>query len=291
MTMDAALPEARYYTPLEDSRVRCELCPHRCIIPEGKTGVCTVRLNREGRLTLPYYGKISSIALDPIEKKPLYHFHPGSVILSIGFFGCSFKCPFCQNFEISQEYRTYLRTALEIPTDRLIHQAKAYHSIGIAYTYSEPLIHFEYVMEVAVEARRHGLKNVLVTNGYINPEPADELLEVVDAANVDLKSFNDEFYRKEIKGSLEPVLAFIEKAAKKIHVEVTTLLIPGKNESEEEVRSIARRLAGIRKDIPLHLSAYFPRYKYTIPPTPRATVYRAVEIAKEYLDYVHAGNV
>ena len=264
------------------------LCPHECLIGEGQTGICRVRANDKMELSLPYYGVLSACAMDPIEKKPLFHFHPGTGILSAGFYGCNFRCPFCQNFHISQHVSD--NPSKTNPED-LVGIAINRKSIGIAYTYSEPLVHFEYVLNTAKIARSHGLKNVLVTNGYIHAKPAEELLQYIDAANVDLKSFNGDFYRKEIKGSLEPVLAFIRQASQYICLEVTTLVIPGKNDSETEMRDISSFLASIDRDIPFHLSCYYPTYKYTVGATPPDLVIKLADIAREKLRFVYIGNV
>ncbi|MBN1799179.1 MAG: AmmeMemoRadiSam system radical SAM enzyme [Spirochaetales bacterium] len=280
--------QARFFTTREDKKVQCELCPNNCLISPGKTGICKVRLNKEGTLVLPYYGKLSAVALDPIEKKPLYHFYPGTSILSIGFVGCSFHCPFCQNYHISQS--TQAATEYISPVD-LVDLAMRKDSLAIAYTYSEPLIHLEYVLDAAKLAKGKGIKNVLVSNGFINPGPAEELLEVLDAANIDLKCYTDEFYRKEIGGRLEAVKRFIKQAAGKIELEVTTLVIPGKNDRREEIAEIARFLSGLDPAIPYHLSCYYPTYKYAIPGTQPQTVIELAEHAKKYLKYVYVGNV
>ncbi len=282
---------ASFWEKLEDGgAVRCRLCPHACLIPPGRHGRCRVRLNRGGSLELPFYGRLSSIAVDPIEKKPLYHFHPGENILSVGFLGCSFHCPFCQNYRISQD--TDLPTQGMSPQE-LTALAAREGSFGIAYTYSEPLVHLEYVLETCRLARARGLKNVLVSNGFVNREPADKLLEVLDAANVDLKSFNPEFYRREIGGELEEVKRFLGQARAhgRIHLEVTTLVIPGRNDSPREMEEIASFLASLDPDIPLHLSAYYPQYRYTLPPTPPATLEELAEVARRHLRYVYLGNV
>jgi pyruvate formate lyase activating enzyme len=280
--------KARFYTTREDKKIQCNLCPNNCLISPGKTGVCKVRLNENDELVLPYFGKLAAVALDPIEKKPLYHFYPGTSILSIGFVGCSFHCPFCQNYHISQS--TYASTEF-IDPQALVELAERKRSFAIAYTYSEPLIHLEYVLEAARIARDKGIKNVLVSNGYINPQPAEELLNILDAANIDLKCFTEDFYRKEIGGKLEEVKRFITQAAGKIELEVTTLVIPGKNDSREEIAEIARFLAGLDPAIPYHLSCYYPTYKYTIPATPPQTVITLAEQARQYLKYVYVGNV
>ncbi len=278
--------DARFFS-VKDNRVDCELCPNFCKIAEGKTGICNVRLNSGGVLTLPYYGKLSALAMDPIEKKPLYHFYPGSQILSVGFVGCSLRCPFCQNYSISQSTG---RTASYTSPEQLVDTAVREKSAGIAYTYSEPTIHIEYVLDTSKRAREKGLKNVLVTNGYLNPEPAGELLPYLDAANVDLKCFAEPFYRKEIKGKLEPVLEFIRMAAETIHLEVTTLVIPGKNDSDEEIYGIAEFLADLSPDIPYHLSCYYPTYRYSIPRTQSRLVEHLAEVASRKLNYVYLGN-
>jgi pyruvate formate lyase activating enzyme len=282
------MAEGAYWKKRDDGRVACALCPHNCVIAEGRAGVCGVRSNEGGALVLPYYGRISSVAVDPIEKKPLYHFYPGSTILSVGFWGCNFHCPFCQNYSISQhadENSDYL--APEALADLAVRRG----SFAVAYTYSEPLVHFEYIMNCAKQARARGLRNVLVSNGYINAAPAEELLPWLDAANIDLKTFQDDFYRREIGGGLADVKRFITQAARRVALEVTTLVIPTKNDSVEEIESISRFLAGLNPDIPLHLSCYYPVYKYSIPPTPPETVIRLVAAARRHLRYVYEGNV
>ncbi|AZT89675.1 AmmeMemoRadiSam system radical SAM enzyme [Caldicellulosiruptor changbaiensis] len=280
--------EARYYEKLENKKVRCKLCPHGCVILPGNTGFCRARQNVDGKLYSLNYGYISSIAFDPIEKKPLYHFYPGSSILSIGTFGCSFKCLHCQNYEISQ----LTPNVFEVDTERLIELAKKDKDcIGIAFTYNEPTIWFEYVLDVAKRFKEEGFKTVLVTNGYLNEEPLLELLEVIDAANIDLKAFNDEFYKKVCRGDLESVKRFIEICSQKIHIEITTLIIPTLNDSEEEIENLAKWLSSIDDRIPLHLTRYFPRYKMTLPPTPKETLFKLREIAKKYLMYVYLGNI
>jgi pyruvate formate lyase activating enzyme len=278
----------RFFENADQGKIQCRLCPNNCLIAPGKFGLCRVRTNNDGTLKLPFYGRLSAVAIDPIEKKPLYHFYPGSSILSIGFVGCSFHCPFCQNHHIAHD--TSYPTELVSP-QQLIGLCEQRGSFGIAYTYSEPIVHLEYVLDSAVLARKHGLKNVLVSNGYINPEPADQLLELMDAANIDFKSWNAEFYRKEIGGKVEEVKRFIEQAYESIALEVTTLVIPTKNDSPQEIESIARFIASLNPDIPYHLSAYYPQYKYAIPPTPPSTLHRLAEVAREHLNYVYLGNV
>jgi pyruvate formate lyase activating enzyme len=280
---------ARFWEKAEEGdEVRCGLCPHACRIHPGGTGRCRVRRNRAGSLELPFYGRLSSVAVDPIEKKPLYHYHPGESILSVGFVGCSFRCPFCQNYRISQDTSAPTQ---EMSPEELVALAQREGSFGIAYTYSEPLVHLEYVLETCRRARERGLANVLVSNGFVNPAPAEELLKVLDAANIDLKGYNPEFYRKLIGGELEEVKRFLAQARGRILLEVTTLVIPTRNDSPEEMEGIAAFLASLDPDIPLHLSAYYPQYRYTLPPTPPATLRVLAEVARRYLRYVYLGNV
>jgi pyruvate formate lyase activating enzyme len=280
--------EALWYEKRRDGRMACLLCPHACLVTETHPGKCGVRHSRDGRLVLPYYGRISSLAVDPIEKKPLYHFHPGSRILSAGFVGCSFHCKFCQNWEISQTTESGTRY---ISPEDLVARARAADSFGIAYTYSEPLVHAEYVQDTARLARDAGLINVLVSNGYLNPGPADEILGLMDAANIDLKGFDEQFYRMETGGSLAEVQRFLTQAAGRVHLEVTTLVIPGKNDDPAQVEGIARFVASLGKDIPLHLSAYHPDYKYSIPATSASSVHELAGIARRHLSYVYVGNL
>jgi len=288
MNDDGLTCEAKWYQRRADAKVVCSLCPHGCIIAQGGHGICRVRVNHEGSLTLPYYGRLSAIAVDPIEKKPLYHYYPGARILSAGFVGCSFRCKFCQNYHISQSTRV---ETWPVSPAKLARKAREAGSFGIAYTYSEPLIHAEYILDSSRFAREAGLKNVLVSNGYLNPEPADQIISAMDAANIDLKSFDPEFYRSETGGQLEEVKRFLGQAAGKIHLEVTTLIIPTKNDNPRQLESLAAFVASLSKDIPLHLSCYFPRYKYTIPPTPASVVKKLAEAARNHLRYVYIGNV
>ncbi|MBN1129939.1 MAG: AmmeMemoRadiSam system radical SAM enzyme, partial [Chitinispirillaceae bacterium] len=280
--------EALYYTVRENGKLICDLCPHSCAIADGKSGRCRVRVRQKDRLLLPYYGMISSISVDPIEKKPLYHFYPGSQILSVGFWGCNFHCPFCQNYSISQNIASV--SDFLSPSD-LVNLAKNRGSFGIAYTYSEPLIHFEYLLDCAKLVREAGMKNVLVSNGFLSEAPANELLEFLDAANIDLKSFDPGFYRTEIGGTLEGVRRFIALAAGRIALEVTTLVIPGKNDSPPEIEQMARFLADLDRNIPYHLSCYYPTYKYSIDATPPQTVADLSQVARRHLSFVYEGNV
>jgi pyruvate formate lyase activating enzyme len=271
---------------LEEGTVRCGLCPHRCLIPEEQRGICKVRETRGGRLFALTYGKVSAVHFDPVEKKPLYHFHPGRPILSIGSVGCNFHCGFCQNYHLV-ECSVPLSP---VPIPDLVQAARREGAVGISYTYNEPLIWFEFVMDCAREFRKAGMANVLVTNGYVMPEPLAELLPLVDAMNIDLKSMDPEFYRKICGGTLPPVLDTIRESAQSTHVEITTLLVTGENDSEESIRAVVDFVAGVDPEIPLHFSRYTPMYRFTAPPTPPARLATAHRIAREKLPYVYVGN-
>ncbi|OIQ52903.1 AmmeMemoRadiSam system radical SAM enzyme [Neomoorella thermoacetica] len=281
--------EAAYYVKLPGEKVECRLCPHTCVIASGKRGVCRVRENREGRLITRNYGRCSSLALDPIEKKPLYHFYPGSLILSAGTVGCNFSCDFCQNWEIAQQEPE----TVVISPDDLVRKAREVDSLGIAYTYSEPLVWFEFVLATAQLARNAGLKNVMVTNGFIRPEPLKELLPWIDAWNIDVKGFSLEFYRKVVKGDYRPVLKTAAAAVDSgSHVEITTLLVTGLNDDSTELEELVKWVAtNLGVDTPLHFSRYFPRYRLEAPPTPLETMRRARDMARKHLHYVYLGNV
>jgi pyruvate formate lyase activating enzyme len=281
------LKEAAFYEKLKDKKVLCHLCPQECRINDGKKGFCRARANYDGALYSDIYEHILAANLDPIEKKPLYHFHPGKLIFSIGTKGCNQRCEFCQNWEMieTESPGTYMTS------DEVARMADRGGSIGVAYTYNEPMIWFEFVMECAGKVRDRGLKNVLVTNGSVNPEPLAELLPYVDAMNIDLKSMDPEFYRKICKSKLEPVLETIRKASKCCHVEITNLVIPTLNDSDQLIGELVDFVAELGRDTPLHFSAYFPCYRMTIEPTPVPTLRRAYDIAREKLDYVYMGNV
>jgi pyruvate formate lyase activating enzyme len=273
-------------------KTTCALCFHRCALDEGQTGLCRARSNRGGRVVPLNYGKAVSLALDPIEKKPLRRFHPGSRILSVGSFGCNLRCPFCQNSEISMAGEGEL-AARDISPEMLASLAlelRERGNIGAAYTYNEPLVGYEYVLDCARAVRERGLCNVLVTNGTIEETPWRALLPYIDAANIDLKGFTDAWYRR-LGGDLETVKRNIGTAAAFCHVEVTTLIVPGENDTEEEIRALSSWLASIDADIPLHLSRFFPRYRMTDrPPTNVETVYRLADAARDALHFVYTGN-
>jgi pyruvate formate lyase activating enzyme len=284
------MSKAMFFEKLESNVVKCNICPHTCVLKEGQTGICLARKNINGNIYSLNYGKITACALDPIEKKPLNRFFSGSNILSIGSFGCNLKCSFCQNWNISQE-----EAQSEESTPKQIIEialgAMKDGNIGVAYTYNEPLIGYEFVYDCCVLAHENGLKNVVVTNGYVNKEPMVKLLPFIDAMNIDLKSFNDEFYHNTCKGKVEYVKETIQLCAKACHVEVTTLLIPGENDSETEIDTIARWLASVSPIIPLHLNRYHPDYKMTEPPImPKERLYQLAEIAQKHLKYVYCGN-
>ncbi len=282
---------AAHWVPDGDA-VRCGLCPHRCRISEGKAGICGVRENRGGTLFAATYGKVAAVAVDPIEKKPLFHFHPGARILSIGSVGCNFRCEFCQNSHLLLRQAPLRQAPVEsVRIEDLLRTARREHSIGIAYTYNEPFIQFEFVLECAKAFRAAGMKNVLVTNGYVCPEPLSEILPFVDAMNIDLKSMDPAFYRKICGGTLDPVLATIRTAAKATHVELTTLLYTGHNDGEEQVRKGIDFIVETDREIPLHISRYFPMHRATAPPTPPDRLASAYRIARERLPYVYVGNV
>jgi pyruvate formate lyase activating enzyme len=229
------------------------------------------------------------MALDPIEKKPLYHFYPGSTILSVGTWGCNFHCQFCQNWAIAHGNPQVFFTEAEQLAQLAMQQGP--DCIGVAYTYSEPTVWFEYVKDSAAAVKKAGLKNVLVTNGFINEEPLKALLPVIDAMNIDVKSFHPEFYQERCKGGLAAVKRTVEIASRHCHVEVTTLLIPGLNDSDEEITHLIHWLATINPEIPLHFSRYYPSYRMNRQPTPLETLMRARELALPFIHHVHIGNV
>jgi pyruvate formate lyase activating enzyme len=265
----------------------CQLCPHRCAVPEDSFGFCGVRQNRDGAIRHAAYGKVSAIALDPIEKKPLYMFHPGKMILSIGGYGCNFRCPFCQNCHISIEHRDTWRDAETVLPEQIVSLAERAvpdGNIGVAYTYNEPLIGVEFVYDCARLIRKTGLCNVLVTNGYINREPLEALLPYIDAMNIDLKGFREGFYEK-LGGSLGPVKETIRLAHRYCHVEITTLIVPGEN--EDDIDRLAEWIASVGPEIPLHLTRFFPRYTYTErEPASTGTIDRLRGIAQKHLKNV-----
>lgn len=274
----------------------CRVCIHHCALEPGQTGLCGARKNEGGEIVCESYGRITSIALDPIEKKPLYDFHPGSMILSVGSYGCNLRCPFCQNYEISMADSGAFEA--ESVSPRQLAEAaltwkeqKRAGNIGVAYTYNEPLVGWEFVRDTARLVREYGMVNVLVTNGTASAEVLEELLPWIDAMNIDLKGFRQEYYRK-LGGDLETVKAFIVRAAESCHVELTTLIVPGGNDSVEDMEAQAKWIAGIRPEIPLHITRFFPRYRMLDrEATDVEQLYRLARTAGRYLKKVYVGNV
>lgn len=283
---------------------RCEVCFHHCEIPEGRAGFCGARKCEGGRVVAANYGRIASLALDPIEKKPLRRFHPGSVILSAGGFGCNLRCPFCQNYQISWSAeamkaagRAEILTPEELAGTAV--RMKTRGNIGLAFTYNEPLTGWEFVRDTAALTHEAGLVNVLVTNGTAELPVLEALLPYIDAMNVDLKGFTARYYSETLSGSLDAVKAFIARAVQGCHVELTTLIVPGENDSDGEMRELSSWAAGltdgngrvIGRDVPLHVSRFFPRFRMTDrPATDPRLVYRLAETAREKLNYVYTGN-
>jgi pyruvate formate lyase activating enzyme len=285
--------KALFWSSEQDQKVNCLLCPHECLIAPEKAGICRVRKNLHGTLYSMVYGEPAAVHTDPIEKKPLFHFYPGKQILSIGTFGCNFHCTFCQNHHLSQKGHESGRANRLKPEELVRVAAETEGNIGVAYTYNEPTVFYEYMLETAEGIHSSGLKNVMVSNGFINPEPLERLMPVMDAFNIDLKSFNDNFYRKFTGGRLEPVLETIKNIVKGgKHLEITHLIIPGLNDSESEFLCLTNWIAEeLGADVPLHLSRYFPAWKLAQMPTPLETLTLFAGIAKRKLNYVYTGNV
>lgn len=274
----------------------CQVCMHHCALEPGQTGLCRARKNEGGEIICDNYGWITSLALDPIEKKPLYDFHPGSMILSVGSYGCNLRCPFCQNHEISMADGKNLG-AEHVSPRQLTNLALMWKeqnkagNIGVAYTYNEPLVGWEFIRDTARLVREYGMCNVLVTNGTASLEVLEGLLPWIDAMNIDLKGFREEYYRK-LGGDLETVKAFIMRAAESCHVELTTLIVPGENDFLEDMETQAKWIAGLRPSIPLHITRFFPRYRMRDrEATDVEQLYRLAGIAGKYLEKVYVGNV
>ncbi len=275
---------------------KCDVCYRKCEIREGSYGFCGVRTCREGRVVPENYGMLTSIALDPIEKKPFRKFMPGSLILSVGSYGCNLRCPFCQNYSISwseEVNETKMRARYVAPETlaQIAEEQKINGNIGVAFTYNEPLISFEYVLDTAKFLVKKGLKTVLVTNGMADVEAVKELLPYVDAMNIDLKGFSDRYYRDVLKGDRGMVMDFIAESVKYSHVELTTLIIPGENDSEEEMSQLSEWVSSLDPSIPLHISRFFPRFHMMdIMATPVDKIYRLKTVAEEKLRFVYTGN-
>jgi pyruvate formate lyase activating enzyme len=286
--------ESRFVEELSDDTVRCTICPRMCVMKPGEKGFCGTKENVDGKLISLTYGRISALAVDPIEKKPLVHFYPGSLSLSVSSVGCSFTCPWCQNYHISMSDLEGSHTRYMSP-EEVVEAAMAQECTSISYTYNEPFINLNYVEDTAHLAHESDIKNVLVTNGYVSIPALERVVDVIDAANVDWKAFNQEFYRKHCSGELQAVLDATEYMNDNgVHVEVTFLIIPETNDNPDETREMARYIVEhLGPDTPLHLSRFFPMYKFQhVPETPVETLVKAREMAmEEGVRYVFVGNV
>jgi pyruvate formate lyase activating enzyme len=304
--MDTSEFSSSFRSPLfvteAGEEVHCDLCPNNCEINSGGFGLCGVRGNKGGKGIIPFYGFVSALAVDPIEKKPLYHFKPGTKILSLGFAGCNLRCPFCQNWHISQNTdissagttggTTGTAGGKWLKHGEIISAALKHDTPSIAYTYSEPLVHIEYLFDCMMLARRHGIANVLVTNGCVNYKAAVKVLKFADAVNIDLKCFSQETYKKCLGGDLQTVLDFIELACKmRVHTEITTLVVPELNDSNNELCAITDYITSVNKDIPWHLSAYHPDYRWNAPPTDPGFLLHTANEARKKLSFVYTGNI
>ncbi|MCF8303039.1 MAG: AmmeMemoRadiSam system radical SAM enzyme [Bacteroidales bacterium] len=286
--------EASFYKKLENQQLNCHLCPHYCKIKDGKRGICRVRKNVNGELDAETYGVVSALNFDPIEKKPLYHYYPGSTILSVGSYGCNLSCKFCQNFEISQScVPDYVESRKYKPQTVVDNATAKKNNLGLAYTYNEPIVWFEYMYDMARQAKDKGLKNVIVTNGFITEEPLHQLLTVMDAFAVDLKAFHEDFYKKQTGSSLKPVLETLKTLAKENkHIEITNLIIPTLNDDAQEFEELVKWIKNeVGENTVLHISRYFPVYKLNIRSTPVDTLLKLDEIARQHLNYVFPGNM
>ena len=294
LTDAAASREALYYAPLPGAMVQCSLCPTQCVLSAGEWGLCKARKNIRGKLYSMVYGKIATVHVDPIEKKPFFHVLPGSKAFSIASTGCNLHCLFCQNWEISQAFPGDVPNQAATP-DEIVTQALASGARSIAFTYNEPVINYEFVLDTAKLAKARGLKTVVVSSGYIEEKPLKELLKYIDAYKVDLKAFNENFYHKLTGGRLASVLQTLKIIRQSgVWLEIVTLLIPGENDSEEELRAMARWIKqNLGDSVPLHFSRFFPQHKLqNLPPTPPETVIRARQIAmEEGLKFVYTGNI
>lgn len=274
-----------------ENKQECLLCPHFCKLATGNTGICGVRKNTGTTIELMTYGVISSFSLDPVEKKPLYHFYPGHNILSVGSYGCNMRCDFCQNYHISQNVPSV--SSSPVRPEKIVKDAlSAKNNIGVAFTYNEPVIWYEFMRDVAQEAKKEGLKTVMVSNGFVNKDPLEDILGFIDAFNIDLKAFNNNFYKKLTGAEIEPVKNCLKQIARSgRHLEITTLIIPGQNDDEKEMEMQTDWIAGeLGKDVPLHLSRYYPMFKREDISTPQESLEILYDIASEKLNHVYLGN-
>ncbi|MFZ5519375.1 MAG: AmmeMemoRadiSam system radical SAM enzyme [Candidatus Zhuqueibacterota bacterium] len=285
-----------FYHAIDDKTIQCDLCPHRCKLKDNQFGICGVRQNRSGALYSLVYGRAIAMHVDPIEKKPLFHVSPGSQSFSIATAGCNFKCKFCQNYEISQlrDAENLMQIGQELEPAEIVASAKQSGCASIAYTYTEPTVYFEYAWDTAKLAHRENILNIFVSNGFISEEPLYMMHDVLNALNVDLKSYRDEFYKKNVGARLTPVLDALRVMKKlKFWIEITTLIIPGENDSKDELTDIATFIrTELGPEVPWHISRFYPHYKFShYPPTPIATLKSAYEIGKQQgLRYVYLGN-
>lgn len=281
------MAEKALWQESDGQNCRCLLCPHRCLLKTGQTGLCGIRKKTENGLVTINYGMVSGIGLDPIEKKPLYHFHPGSAILSAGTFGCNFRCSFCQNWHISQKKPELC----PVSPEQLLELFEKHGGTGIAYTYSEPAVWYEYILDSAPLIRNAGGKTVVVSNGFINPEPLKELIRCTDAFNIDLKAFSEQFYSEFCGGNLNAVLDSIRSIYGNSHLELTVLLVTGLNDSEREMEKMLDFITSVSDRIPLHISRYFPAYQCDRPATPMNKLINFYQMCRKRLKYVYLGNV
>ncbi len=289
------MKKAKYFEKINKKDVKCTLCPHNCIIKPNHLGICNVRKNIDGTLYSLVYEHPCSIGIDPIEKKPLYHFFPGNKTLSIATIGCNFSCSFCQNWQISKAETAQIERRFEkVSPEKVIELCKENNCKIISYTYTEPTIFYEYMLDIAKLARREGIKNIIVSNGFINEKPLRELCKYIDAANIDLKAFNNEFYKKNCKARLDPVLKTLKILKQKnVWLEITNLIIPGENDNINEIKKMINWISEeLGKDVPLHFSKFHPDYKMKYKESTNIEILnKAEEVAKQQLDYVYVGNV
>ncbi len=282
----------KYYEKIDNEKIKCLLCRHHCILKEGQIGICGINMNKNGKLINLVYGHPASINIDPIEKKPLFHFLPQSEVLSFGTVGCNFKCPFCQNWQIAHNHK--VDDSIYVSPEKMVKLALEYKCNSIAYTYNEPSVFYPYARDIGILAKKNGLKNVFVTNGFESIYEIENMKNWVDACNVDIKSFKPEYYKKVLKGKLEDVLDTV-KRLKSVGIwqEITTLIVPGDNDSEKELTRIAEFIASVGVEIPWHITRFHPDYKVQDkPPTPMETMLKAYDIGKKAgLKYVYLGNV